>query len=59
MDIADWWHEFQNADHGTRESMLIPDSVPRKKRRRSRGGRKDNAASVADAKMEVPAGEGD
>jgi poly(A) polymerase len=34
-ELADWWHEFQNADHAEREAMLMPDSRPEKKRRRA------------------------
>ena len=37
MDIAEWWHDFQNADHEEREALLIPDSGPKKRRRRARG----------------------
>ena len=45
MEIADWWHDFQNAGHEDREGLLIPDSGPKKRRRRVRGKK--------------PAGEGD
>ena len=45
MEIADWWHDFQNAEHEGREALLIPDSGPKKRRRRVRGKK--------------PAGEGD
>jgi poly(A) polymerase len=37
MEIADWWNDFQNADHPGREALLIPDSGPKKRRRRARG----------------------
>ena len=37
MEIADWWDDFQNADHDRREALLIPDSGPKKRRRRVRG----------------------
>jgi poly(A) polymerase len=37
MEIADCWHDFQNADHEGREALLIPDSGPKKRRRRARG----------------------
>ena len=37
MEIATWWHDFQNADHQGREALLIPGSGPRKRRRRVRG----------------------
>jgi poly(A) polymerase len=36
-DFADWWTEFQDAGHEQREAMLVPDSGPKKRRRRSRG----------------------
>ena len=45
MELAEWWHDFQNADHAGREVLLIPDSGPKKRRRRVRGKK--------------PAGEGD
>ncbi len=35
-EIAEWWHEFQNADADQREAMLLPDNGPKKRRRRSR-----------------------
>jgi len=35
-ELAEWWDEFQNADHEGREAMLIPDSGPKKRRRRVR-----------------------
>jgi poly(A) polymerase len=51
MDIADWWDAFQNADHEGREALLIPDSGPKKKRRRVRGkkasGEGDSASPVS------------
>ena len=37
MEIADWLDDFQNADHDRREALLIPDSGPKKRRRRVRG----------------------
>jgi poly(A) polymerase len=40
-EFADWWTEFQDAGHERREEMLVPDSGPKKRRRRSRSrGRK-------------------
>jgi poly(A) polymerase len=45
MEIADWWNDFQNADHPGREALLVPDSGPKKRRRRVRSKK--------------PAGEGD
>ncbi len=33
-DVAHWWEEFQFADEAVRETMLLPDDAPRKKRRR-------------------------
>jgi poly(A) polymerase len=51
MEIATWWDDFQNADHESREALLIPDSGPKKRRRRVRGkksaGEGDVASSVA------------
>ena len=37
MELATWWHDFQNADHAAREAMMVPDSGPKKRRRRVRG----------------------
>ena len=34
MEVADWWTEFQDASHERREAMLLPDSGPKKRRRR-------------------------
>jgi poly(A) polymerase len=45
LALADWWHEFQRADHAGREAMLVPDSAPKKKRRRSRGRRAGGESS--------------
>ncbi len=54
-ELADWWTEFQEADHGGREALLRPDTGPKKRRRRSRGrGGRDEAAGGA---MPGPAGE--
>ena len=36
QEIADWWLYFQEADGAGREAMLIPDSAPKKRRRRVR-----------------------
>ena len=36
QELADWWHEFQQADNERREAMLRPDTGPKKRRRRSR-----------------------
>ena len=36
-ELADWWAEFADAGHERREAMLIADSGPKKRRRRSRG----------------------
>ncbi|MBU1237400.1 MAG: polynucleotide adenylyltransferase PcnB [Gammaproteobacteria bacterium] len=39
-ELADWWRDFQDADHEERERMLLPDT-DKKRKRRSRGrGRK-------------------
>lgn len=35
-ELADWWLDFQDAGPEEREAMLLPDSGPKKRRRRSR-----------------------
>ena len=35
-EVGEWWLDFQNADHDQREAMLMPDSGPKKRRRRTR-----------------------
>ena len=47
MDLATWWHDFQNADPDARETLLIPDSGPKKRRRRVRA-KKPAADDVVD-----------
>ncbi len=37
QELADWWDEFAHASHERRETMLVADSGPKKRRRRSRG----------------------
>ena len=59
MEIADWWHEFQNADHAEREAMLIPDSGPKKKRRRSKSRRPNGSPAAGGAEESPPAGGGE
>ncbi len=34
QELATWWHDFQMADLAGREAMLLPDSGPKKRRRR-------------------------
>ena len=36
MEIGDWWTTFADADAETRAAMLLPDTAPKKRRRRSR-----------------------
>jgi poly(A) polymerase len=36
MEIGDWWTKFAEADADTRAAMLLPDTAPKKRRRRSR-----------------------
>jgi poly(A) polymerase len=55
MEIADWWHEFQNADHAEREAMLIPDAVPNKKRRRSRARKSNGDPATSGPEDHAPA----
>ena len=59
MEIADWWHEFQNADHAEREAMLIPDAAPNKKRRRSRGRKSNGDPATVGPEENAPAGGGE
>ena len=33
-ELEAWWRTFQHADADTRKAMLLPDTAPRKKRRR-------------------------
>jgi poly(A) polymerase len=46
-EIATWWHDFQEADAGGREAMLIPDSGPKKRRRRVRGKKATSEGDMA------------
>ncbi|MDR2000618.1 MAG: polynucleotide adenylyltransferase PcnB [Zoogloeaceae bacterium] len=51
QELVDWWNKFQDADHDTRERMMLPDTG--KKRRRSRGrGRK--AAAEPTGSVDAP-----
>src|SRR5207344_3059085 len=36
-ELEAWWRTFQSADGETRQAMLLPDTGPRKRRRRRRG----------------------
>jgi poly(A) polymerase len=56
MEIADWWHEFQNADPAEREAMLIPDSGPKKKRRRSKSRKPNGEPAAVGPEENAPAG---
>lgn len=58
-ELADWWTQFQIADHAGREAMLRVDSTPVKKRRRSRGrSRKRPDEPQIDGSEAAPAGDG-
>jgi poly(A) polymerase len=46
-EIVDWWLAFQNADGPEREALLIPDTGPKKKRRRVRSKKPENDAGEA------------
>jgi poly(A) polymerase len=49
-EFADWWTEFQDASHERREEMLVPDSGPKKRRKRSRSrGKKAEEGSEPQA----------
>lgn len=47
MEIADWWTKFQKVEHAERETMLMPDLDPKKRRRRSRKPRAAVAVTAA------------
>jgi poly(A) polymerase len=49
MELADWWRDFQNADGPGREAMLVPDSGPKKRRRRVRGKKPDGSAPATES----------
>jgi poly(A) polymerase len=36
IELGQWWTDFANADGERRQAMLVPDSEPKKRRRRSR-----------------------
>jgi len=40
-ELEAWWRAFQSADPESRTAMLLPDTGPRKRRRRRRGRRPD------------------
>jgi poly(A) polymerase len=48
-EMADWWRDFQNADGPGREALLIPDSGPKKRRRRVRSKKPGDTVQVAEA----------
>ena len=50
-EIGEWWTKFQDADANERERMLMPDSGPKKRRRR----RKPRAGDTAPASSEPDA----
>src|SRR3954453_3109271 len=47
-DLEAWWRAFQSADAESRNAMLLPDTGPRKRRRR-RGGNRDAAPQPAES----------
>jgi poly(A) polymerase len=52
-ELEAWWRAFQAADGESRQAMLLPDTGPRKPRRRRRGkkrpeGAPDDPAAEAD-----------
>ncbi len=56
MDVPEWWDDFLRSDPAARDAMLLPESAPRKKRRRSRGRRASGAGA---AEGDAPEGGGD
>ena len=42
MELPEWWLAFQTADDAAREAMLMPESDPKKRRRRVRGKKPDS-----------------
>jgi poly(A) polymerase len=49
QELATWWHDFQMADLAKREAMLLPDSGPKKRRRRRVKKPADGLAHSGDA----------
>jgi poly(A) polymerase len=43
-ELEAWWRAFQSADAETRQAMLLPDTGPRKGRRRRRGKKRPDEA---------------
>ena len=43
LELADWWRDFQDADHAKREEMLLPEERKKKRRRSRRPAGKDDA----------------
>jgi poly(A) polymerase len=43
-ELEAWWRAFQSADPESRKAMLLPDTGPRKRRRRRRGRKHPDAA---------------
>src|SRR5712672_355038 len=43
-ELEAWWRAFQSADGETRQAMLLPDTGPRKGRRRRRGKKRPDEA---------------
>ncbi len=49
MELGEWWTQFQAVDGAERERMLMPDSGPKKRRRRRKPRAPGEAANPADA----------
>jgi poly(A) polymerase len=47
-ELADWWHEFQDASDEDREKMLLPDADKKRKRRSRSRSRKAGDEKVSD-----------
>ena len=47
MELANWWTRFQDAETEERSAMLVPDAAPKKRPRRRRRGKTDDAQAPA------------
>jgi poly(A) polymerase len=48
-ELEAWWRAFQSADAESRQAMLLPDTGPRKRRRRRRGKARPEAGAAPEA----------
>ena len=48
MELANWWTDFQNAEGEARMAMLLPETGPKKRRRRRAPGGKGREAGSAE-----------